>query len=126
MAYRILGTCGSLREKSYNLYALKAAGGLMPEGMALEIDATVLYALGRHKNVVTFDDLTVDSPYNTYRYPGLPPGPIANPGLPAIEAALNPASTDYLYYVAKPDGSHAFSRTFEEHLAAIRRYQRRP
>lgn len=95
-------------------------------GLRLEVDATVLYALGRHKNVVTFDDLTVDSPYNTYRYPGLPPGPIANPGLPAIEAALNPASTDYLYYVAKPDGSHAFSRTFEEHLAAIRRYQRRP
>ena len=95
-------------------------------GMRLEVDATVLYALGQHKSVVTFEDLKVDSPYNTYRHAGLPPGPIANPGLASIEAALSPTPTDYLYYVAKPDGSHAFSRTFEEHLAAVRRYQRRP
>ncbi|MBI3998303.1 MAG: endolytic transglycosylase MltG [Armatimonadetes bacterium] len=91
--------------------------------MRLEIDATVLYALGRHKEVITADDLAVDSPYNTYRYTGLPPGPIANPGLAAIAAAAHPAQTPYLYYVLKPDGSHHFSRTLEEHLAAIRRYR---
>ncbi|MDQ7819447.1 MAG: endolytic transglycosylase MltG [Armatimonadota bacterium] len=92
-------------------------------GMRLEVDATVLYALGRHKAVVTYRDLDVDSPYNTYRRAGLPPGPIANPGLASIRAALRPAATDYLYYVARPDGSHVFSRTYREHLAAIRRHR---
>jgi UPF0755 protein len=95
------------------------------EGMRLEIDATVLYALGRHKPIVTNADLKVDSPYNTYRYAGLPPGPIANPGLPAIEAALDPADTPYLFYVLRPDGSHAFSRTFQEHVSAIRKWRGR-
>jgi len=93
-------------------------------GWRLEVDATVLYALGHHTPVVTYDDLKVNSPYNTYLHAGLPPGPIANPGLAAIQAALHPAQTDYLYYVARPDGSHAFSRTLTEHLAAVRRYQR--
>lgn len=93
-------------------------------GWKLEVDATVLYALGRHKSVVTYADLAVDSPYNTYRYAGLPPGPIANPGLGAIRAALHPAATDYLFYVARQDGSHVFSRTLAEHNAAVRRYRR--
>lgn len=95
-------------------------------GLRLEVDATVLYALGRRKPVVTYEDLKINSPYNTYIHAGLPPGPIASPGLASIEAALTPASTDYLFYVAKPDGSHAFSRTFAEHLAAVRRYRSRP
>lgn len=95
-------------------------------GWRLEVDATVLYALGRHKSVVTYDDLKVQSPYNTYLHAGLPPGPIANPGLASIQAALAPARTDYLYYVARPDGSHVFSKTFQEHLAAIRRYRSAP
>jgi UPF0755 protein len=95
----------------------------LAKGMRLEIDATVLYALGRHKDVVTLEDLAVDSPYNTYRYPGLPPGPIANPGLAAITAAATPAQTPYLFYVLKPDGRHYFSRTLEEHRAAVRRYR---
>jgi UPF0755 protein len=97
----------------------------LARGMRLEVDASVLYALGRHKDVVTFDDLKVDSPYNTYRYEGLPPGPIANPGLAAIAAALQPAQTSYLFYVARADGSHVFSRTFAEHLIAIRKYRGR-
>jgi UPF0755 protein len=97
----------------------------LARGMRLEVDATVLYALGGHKDVVTFDDLAVDSPYNTYRYAGLPPGPIANPGLAAISAALKPAQTSYLFYVARADGSHVFSRTFSEHLIAIRKYRGR-
>jgi UPF0755 protein len=95
-------------------------------GMRLEVDATVLYALGRHKSIVTYKDLEINSPYNTYRRTGLPPGPIANPGLAAIRAALAPATTNYLYYVARPDGSHVFSRTYQEHLAAIRRYRSVP
>lgn len=94
--------------------------------MRLEVDATVLYALGRHKSVVTYKDLEVDSPYNTYRHGGLPPGPIASPGLNAVQAVLTPATTDYLYYVARADGSHVFSRTLQEHLAAIRRYRPAP
>lgn len=96
----------------------------LARGWRLEVDATVLYALGRHKTIVTFEDLKVNSPYNTYLHAGLPPGPIANPGLAAIGAALHPARTDYLFYVARPDGSHAFSRTLREHEAAIRRYRR--
>ncbi len=95
-------------------------------GWRLEVDATVLYALGRHKTTVTYEDLKIDSPYNTYRYAGLPPGPIASPGLAAIEAALAPAQTDYLFYVARPDGTHEFSKTFAEHLAAVRRYRIQP
>jgi UPF0755 protein len=87
--------------------------------MPLQIDATVIFALGRHKQVVTYKDLKVDSKYNTYKYPGLPPGPICSPGVASIEAALNPAKTDYLFYVAQADGSHIFTRTFDEHNAAI-------
>ncbi|HOK53480.1 MAG TPA: endolytic transglycosylase MltG [Armatimonadota bacterium] len=97
-------------------------------GMNLDIDATVLYALGEHKNRVLYRDLEVDSPYNTYKNPGLPPGPIANPGIESIKAALHPAKVDYLYYVARPDGSHVFSRTYSEHSArnaAIKRMKDR-
>lgn len=91
-------------------------------GMPLQIDATVLYALGKHKETVYNSDLLVDSPYNTYKYNGLPPGPIASPGQAAIEAALNPEKHDYFYYVAKGDGSHYFSKTHDEHLRAKAKY----
>ncbi len=93
-------------------------------GMPLQIDATVLYALGEHKPTVRFSDLKLDSPYNTYRIKGLPPGPIASPGVPSVEAALKPAHVSYLYYVAKPDGSHVFSTTLEEHNRAIRQLRK--
>jgi UPF0755 protein len=92
----------------------------LKEGMRLQVDATVLYALGRHKSKVLYEDLKTPSRYNTYRHAGLPPGPICNPGLRSIEAALKPAKTDYLFYVARPDGSHIFSRTYEEHQKATR------
>jgi len=92
----------------------------LKKGMRLEVDATVLYAIGSHRQKLTYEDLRIDSPYNTYIYSGLPPGPICNPGLPSIRAALHPAKVDYLFYVAKPDGSHVFSRTFEDHIAAKR------
>ncbi len=95
----------------------------LARGMRLEIDATVLYALGRHKEAITTADLATASPYNTYRYAGLPPGPIANPGLASIAAAAVPARSPYLYYVLRPDGSHQFSRTLQEHEDAVRRYR---
>ena len=66
-------------------------------------------------------DLKVDSPYNTYRHPGLPPGPICSPGLDSIKAALRPARADYLYYVARADGHHIFSTTLAEHNVAVKR-----
>ena len=69
-----------------------------------------------------YSDLATDSPYNTYKYKGLPPGPIASPGLTSIKAALEPAEVDYLYFVAKGDGTHAFSRTFQQHRQARARY----
>ena len=86
--------------------------------MKLQVDATVQYALGFHRDKVYFKDLKVKSPYNTYRYKGLPPGPIANPGLPCLDAATRPEANDYLYYVARLNGSHIFTRTLAEHEAA--------
>lgn len=85
------------------------------EGMTLGIDATVLYALGEHKDVLTRSDLEVDSPYNTRRYGGLPPTPIASPGKASLEAALNPAEGGWLYYViSDEDGRHFFTDSFSE------------
>lgn len=88
--------------------------------MKLEIDATVQYARGRHKQRLYNKDLLIDSPYNTYRHPGLPPGPIANPGALSLQAALAPEANPYFYYVARPNGSHYFTRNAKEHAAAIR------
>lgn len=88
--------------------------------MKLEIDATVRYALNKWDGIVTFDDLETDSPYNTYKYFGLPPTPICNPGLDSIKAALNPAEVDFLYYVVIDENTHEhkFSTTYEEHTKA--------
>lgn len=94
----------------------------LERGMLLQIDASVLYCLPNHKQKVTYADLEVNNPYNTYKNPGLPPGPIANPGLASLKAALHPQKHDYLYYVAKGDGSHHFSLTYDEHLIAKGRY----
>lgn len=93
-------------------------------GRPLESCATVQYALGVHKKRLSYDDLKVNSPYNTYRHTGLPPGPIANPGLDSIRAALYPAKVHYLYFVARDDGTHVFSRTYSEHLRAQRTIKR--
>jgi UPF0755 protein len=87
--------------------------------MPLQADPTVQYALGRHVGRVLYKDLEVSSAYNTYKHPGLPPGPIASPGLPSIEAALYPANVPYLFFVATPDGHHEFRTTFSEHREAI-------
>jgi UPF0755 protein len=95
-------------------------------GMPLQCDPTVIYALqreGRYDGNLRRADLMFDSPYNTYRYPGLPPGPIAAPGQGSLEAAANPAPIDYLYFVSRNDGSHEFARTLSEHNRNVRRYQ---
>lgn len=94
----------------------------LQKDMLLQIDATVLYSLNQNKPVVTYADLKVDSPYNTYLHAGLPPGPIACPGQAALQAALHPEKHNYYYYVARGDGSHQFSATYAEHLQAQRRY----
>ena len=102
----------------------------LKRGMRLQADPTVIYAIklkcGTEKLVLSRKDLAVDSPYNTYRHKGLPPGPICNPGLDAIKAAVNPAPVDYLYFVAKGDGTHHFSRTLIEHDRAVWKYLRLP
>lgn len=84
-------------------------------GMPLQTDPTVLYAHGEHKSRVLYKDLEIDSPYNTYKYPGLTPGPISNAGVSSIEAALVPAETDYLYFLATSSGEVLFSKTLDEH-----------
>ena len=96
----------------------------LQKGMLLQADPTVIYGLPDFDGNITKKDLSYDSPYNTYRYRGLPPGPISNPGLLAIEAAYNPAKSDYLYFVAtKSEGKHYFSNNLPEHNRAVRKYQ---
>ncbi len=92
--------------------------------MPLQVDASIEYALPQHATVITRSDLALDSPYNTYRYAGLPPTPIANPGRPSIMAAFFPQRSDFLYYVYKGNGHHAFARTYTEHRANVSRYLR--
>jgi UPF0755 protein len=99
------------------------------KGMPLDCDPTTIYAAlldARYRGTIYRSDLESDNAYNTYRHAGLPPGPIANPGLAAIKAALKPAATDYLYFVAKADGSggHQFSETMEQHNLAVQQYRR--
>jgi UPF0755 protein len=92
----------------------------LERGMRLESCATVLYALGRYKRRLFQRALEVDSPYNTYRNRGLPPGPIANAGAASLRAVVSPSESDYLYFVARGDGTHTFSRTYADHLRAAR------
>jgi UPF0755 protein len=87
--------------------------------MALQADPTVQYAMKVRPGRVLYRHLTIDSPYNTYKYPGLPPGPIAAPGKASLEATLFPAKVPYRFFVAHPDGHHEFRTTYEEHLKAI-------
>lgn len=91
----------------------------------LQSDPTVIYALESFDGNIRKADLSVDSPYNTYKVRGLPPGPIANPGLAAIQAALYPTASDFVYFVSRNDGSHKFSATLAEHNKAVNKYQRR-
>ena len=95
-------------------------------GMGLQCDPTVIYALeraGQYDGNIRRADLSIDSPYNTYRYAGLPPGPIAAPGRASLEAAAAPADVPYLYFVSRNDGSHAFASTLDEHNRNVRQFQ---
>jgi UPF0755 protein len=89
-------------------------------GMLLQADPTVQYALGHHVGRVLYKDLAIKSPYNTYIHKGLPPGPVASPGVASLAAAANPANVPYLYFVASKDGHHEFRMTLDEHTTAIR------
>lgn len=88
-------------------------------GMPIQSDTTIQYLLGSQKEIITFDDTKIQSPYNTYQNQGLPPGPIGSPGMSAIKAVLEPEKTEYLYFVAEKDGHHRFTKTYSEHLRAI-------
>lgn len=95
--------------------------------MALDADPSVIYAAllaGRYQGTIHQSDLQYDSPYNTYKYPGLPPGPIANPGRASLEAALHPAQSDYLFFVSDNNGHHRFARTMDEHSHNVALYRR--
>jgi UPF0755 protein len=97
------------------------------KGMLLQADPTVIFAMklaGTWNGNIRKDDLRIESPYNTYVTPGLPPGPIASPGIASLKAAAAPATTDYFYFVSRNDGSHVFSRTLTEHNRAVNTYQR--
>lgn len=99
----------------------------LKKGMRLEMDATVQYARGVHETRLLYRHLEVDSPYNTYRHTGLPPGPICNPGLPSIEAAITPKPSDYIFYVYAQDGTgrHLFAPTYGEHLKNVAIFKKR-
>jgi len=95
-------------------------------GIPLQCDPTVIYALelaGRWDGNIHKDDLAIDSPYNTYKYPGLPPGPIASPGKASLEAVVYPADSDYLYFVSRNDGTHVFAKTLAEHSRNVQKFQ---
>lgn len=93
-------------------------------GMPLQSDATIQYIFKERKKSITYNDLKIDSPYNTYKVQGLPPTPIANPGIKSIEAVLYPANTEYLYFVATIEGGNNYSKTYEEHIKNVEQYRK--
>ncbi|MCY3774740.1 MAG: endolytic transglycosylase MltG [Candidatus Aminicenantes bacterium] len=125
-------TLASLIEKEAALPAERALVAAvfhnrLRRNIKLDCDPTIIYAIrksGDYDGVLHKSDLSLDSPYNTYLYAGLPPGPIANPGTASIDAALHPAPVRHLYFVSRNDGSHVFSTSYREHQRAVRRYQR--
>lgn len=94
----------------------------LESGMPLQVDSTVRYSTGKESTKVSIDDTKVDSPYNTYKHRGLPKGPICNPGIESIRAAIEPADSVYWYYLSAPDGTIIYSRTLQEHIAAQAKY----
>ncbi len=111
---------GEVRHEVDRGYVSSVYHNRMRRGMRLQADPTVIYALGERRRLFE-RDYDVASPYNTYRIHGLPPGPIGSPSAASVAAALNPTPSPFLYFVANGDGAHVFSRTYAEHLAAIRR-----
>ena len=111
---------GEVRHEEDRAYVSSVYHNRLRRGMRLQADPTVIYALGERRRLFE-RDYAVASPYNTYQIHGLPPGPIGSPTVASIEAALTPAPSPFLYFVANGDGAHVFSRTYAEHLQAIRR-----
>lgn len=95
----------------------------LEKDMMLQVDPTVSYALREHRYMTSYADLNVDSPYNTYRYRGIPIGPIANPGKDSIRAALNPEETSAIYFYARFGGEVIYNETYEEHNRAVQQYR---
>jgi UPF0755 protein len=98
----------------------------LKKGMKLQADPTVIYGIPNFNGNITKEDLQTPTPYNTYVITGLPPGPIANPGVSAIKAALYPVTTNYLYFVANGQGGHIFSETLDDHNELVNAYQKNP
>lgn len=120
-------TLASLLEREANTEeSMRIISGILQErlksGMRLQTDASIEYVLGRPLNELTAEDLERDTPYNTYKYSGLPPTPIGNPGLTAINAVLNPEKTGYLYYITDSEGNFHYAKTFDEHRENIAKY----
>jgi UPF0755 protein len=129
MSLHELLTMASLVEKEAKVYNERefissVFHNRLRNGMRLDCDPTVRYAVKKFTGPITVSDLKSDSPYNTYRRNGLPPTPICSPGRESILAAMYPMKSEYLYFVAKNDGSHHFSKTLKEHNEAVRKYQR--
>lgn len=126
--YEVL-TLASIVEREANTpESMKLVAGILLDrleiGMALQADASIEYVLQKPLSELTAGDLDIDSPYNTYLYPGLPPTPIGNPGLQSIEAVLNPTTSPYLFYITDSEGNFHYARTYQEHQANIDRYLR--
>lgn len=126
--YDVLTLASIVEREANTLESMAIVAGILLDrlriGMALQADASMEYALDKPLNELTADDLEIDSPYNTYLYPGLPPTPIGNPGLQSITAVLHPTTTPYLYYITDEDGEFHYAETFEEHKRNIERYLR--
>jgi len=120
-------TMASLIEKEVKTFEdKKIVSGILwkriENNMPLQVDATISYITGGKSNQISVEETKIDSPYNTYKYRGLPLGPICNPGLESIMAAVYPKSSDYWYYLSTPDGQTIFSKTFDEHIKAKEKY----
>ena len=132
--YETLIVASMIQKETYNEKEMPVVASViynrLKRKMKLQIDPTVIYAkkliIGKNlSSPPSKKDLQIDSPYNTYKYPGLPPTPICNPGMAAVRAAVYPAKTDYLYFVSKGDGTHIFAKTLREHIRNIQRLHKR-
>lgn len=124
--FEILTLASIVQEEASNPNDMKIIAGIFQNrlaiGKALEADSTINFITGKKMRQALFSDLEIDSPYNTYKYKGLPPTPISNPGESAIRAAIYPKNSNYWYYLSAKDGTTIFSRTLEEHNSAVKKY----
>jgi UPF0755 protein len=124
--YEVLTIASMLEEEARTYEDRRMIAGIIQNrikaNIPLQIDATLMYVTGRGTHLLTEEDLNLDSPYNTYEYKGLPLGPISSPGIEAIRAALDPAKSNYLYYLSDKNGKIYYSKTFEEHKAKKLKY----